>query len=114
MICNRCGQSFQAGSIDIYCVAEGEFAVQAFDCPLCGQAYQALTTDGKMRELIERRKAVRQAIRVARAKKFSEKTFRRYERELQKIKREQQAMLPKLKKMGDTILRKQEEMRGQQ
>ena len=57
---------------------------------------------------------MRQAIRVARAKKFSEKTFRRYERELQKIKREQQAMLPKLKKMGDTILRKQEEMRGQQ
>ena len=112
MICNRCGQSFQAGNI--YCVEEGELAVQAFDCPLCGQAYQVLTTDRKMRELIERRKAVRQAIRVARAKKFSEKTFRRYERELQKIKREQEVMLPKLKKMGDTILHKREEMRGQQ
>lgn len=114
MICNRCGQSFQAGSTDIYCVEAGELAVQAFDCPFCGQAYQVLTTDRKMRELIERRKAVRQAIRVARAKKFSEKTFRRYESKLQKIKREQQTMLPKLKKMGDTILHKREEMRGQQ
>lgn len=114
MICNRCGESFQFDRTDIYCVEEGDLAVEAFDCPLCGQAYQVLTTDGKMRELIERRKAVRQAIKIARVKKFSEKTFRRYERELQKIKREQQAMLPKLKKLGDAILRKQEEARGQQ
>lgn len=104
VICNRCGNQFSPVEADIYTVAEAGYIVQAFDCPSCGESYPILTTDAKMRSLIEKRKALQQAIKTAHIKKFSRKTIRQYERTLEKIKRKQVQMLPSLKKVGNRIL----------
>ena len=76
------------------------------------RSYHAFTSDPRMRELIEQRKAVHMKIKAAFAKKFREKTIREYEKELDRIKRQQKKLLPGLKAAGEKILRQAENTSG--
>jgi len=104
VVCNQCGAQFVVDDCCLVSVREGDYEVQYFSCPDCGARHQIFTSDSEMRKLIERRKVVQTQIRAAFAKKFREKTIRSYERELEKIKREQKKRMPRLKAAGEKIL----------
>ena len=102
--CTTCGQQF---TVDNYClrsIQDGDLEIQYFSCPACGAEYHVLTTDSKMRSLIERRKAVQLKIKAAHAKRFKERTFKKYLREYEQIKKEQVKIFPELKAQGEKIL----------
>lgn len=106
--CTKCGERFVLDDSCLGSIKEGDLEVTYFSCPACGERYHVLTSDSKMRELIERRKAVQEKILAAHAKKFQERTFKKYMREYDKIKREQEAMVPALKAAGEKILHRGE------
>ena len=85
-------------------IQEGDFVVQYLSCPICGKRYHVFTSDKEMRELVGRRKVVQAQIRMGHAKKFNRKTLRKYEQELERIKRKQEKMMPQLKAIGVKIL----------
>ena len=102
--CNKCGQEFTLDEHRFSSIREGDFVVQYFSCPACGERYHVFTSDKEMRELVGRRKAVQAQIRMGFAKKFNRKTLRKYEQELERIKRKQEKMMPTLKATGEKIL----------
>ncbi len=110
--CNKCGYSFVPEDACCGTIEEGDLLVQYFCCPNCRKKYHAFTSDPRMRELIEQRKAVHMKIKAAFAKKFREKTIREYEKELDRIKRQQKKLLPGLKAAGEKILRQAENTSG--
>ena len=63
-----------------------------------------MTAAEKMRSLVERRKAIQTKIKAAHAKRFKERTFKKYLREYEQIKKEQMEMFPVLKAQGEKIL----------
>ena len=81
--CNKCGQEFTLDEHRFGSIRDGDFVVQYFSCPACGAKYHILATNSTMRSLIERRKAVQMKIKAARAKRFKERTFKKYLREYQ-------------------------------
>ena len=93
--CNKCGQEFTIDEHRFGTIREGDFVVQYFSCPACGERYHVFTSDKEMRELVGRRKAVQAQIRMGHAKKFNRKTLRKYE---------QEKMMPALKATGEKIL----------
>lgn len=104
IICDKCGRTF---ALDISCfgtVQKDDLIVQYFSCPNCGTKYQYLTSDKKMRELMERRKAIQKQVFAGHAKRFRRETLRKYEREIEQIKQEQQQITPTLKAAGEKIL----------
>jgi len=103
-ICNKCGQEFAVDEHRFGTIKEGDFVVQYLSCPACGARYHVFTSDKEMRELVGRRKAVQEQIRMGHAKKFNRKTLRKYEQELERIKRNQEKMMPSLKAIGEKIL----------
>lgn len=103
--CNKCGERFVLDDTHLGVIKEGDLEVRFFRCPACGWRYNILTTDSKMRDLIDRRNAVQSKIRLAKAKKFKERTFRKYMQELDQIKKEQEKLMPELKAQGEKILR---------
>jgi len=103
-ICNKCGQEFAVDEHRFGTIKEGDFVVQYLSCPACGARYHVFTSDKEMRELVGRRKAVQAQIRMGHAKKFNRKTLRKYEQELERIKRKQEKMMPTLKATGEKIL----------
>ena len=103
-ICNECGQEFTIGEHHFGTIQEGNFVVQYLSCPICGKRYHVFTSDKEMRELVGRRKAVQEQIRMGHAKKFNRKTLRKYAQELERIKRKQETMMPTLKATGEKIL----------
>lgn len=110
--CNKCGQEFAVDVHRLSTVKEGDFVVQYLSCPGCGERYHVFTSDKEMRELVGRRKAVQQQIRMGHAKKFNRKTLRKYEQELDRIKRKQEKMWPALKATGEKILRGEDHHAG--
>ncbi len=102
--CNKCGQEFMLDRHRFGSIHEGDFVVQYFACPACGERYHVFTSDKEMRELVGRRKAVQAQIRMGHAKKFNRKTLRKYEQELERIKRKQEKRMPTLKATGEKIL----------
>lgn len=102
--CNKCGQEFMLDRHRFGSIHEGDFVVQYFACPACGERYHVFTSDKEMRELVGQRKAVQAQIRMGFAKKFNRKTLRKYEQELERIKRKQEKMMPTLKATGEKIL----------
>lgn len=102
--CNKCGQEFTLDEHRFGSIREGDFVVQYFSCPACGERYHVFTSDKEMRELVGRRKAVQEQIRMGHAKKFNRKTLRKYAQELERIKRKQETMMPTLKATGEKIL----------
>ena len=110
--CNQCGQQFTMDDSRLGSLRDGDLEVQYFSCPACGAKYHILTTNSTMRNLIERRKAVQLKIKTARAKRFEERTFKKYLREYEQIKKEQESMFPELKAQGEKILHKECESQG--
>ncbi len=102
--CNKCGQQFTVDDSRLGSLRDGDLEVQYFSCPACGAKYHILTTNSTMRDLIERRKAVQLKIKAAHAKRFKERTFKKYLREYEQIKKEQMEMFPVLKAQGEKIL----------
>lgn len=102
--CNQCGQQFTVDDSRLGSLRDGDLEVQYFSCPVCGSKYHILTTDSKMRDLIKRRKAVQMKIKAAHAKRFKERTFKKYLWEYEQIKKEQERMFLELKAKGRKIL----------
>lgn len=102
--CNKCGQQFTVDDSCLGSIRDGDLEIQYFSCPACGVKYHVLTTNGKMRELIEQRKVVQLKIRLASTKKFKERTFKKYLREYERFKEEQEKMRPELKAKGERFL----------
>ena len=102
--CNKCGQQFTVDDSRLGSILDGDLEVQFFSCPTCGTKYHILTTDSTMRDLIDRRKYIQLKIRLAIAKKLKKNTFKKYMKEYEQIKKEQEKMLPKLRAKGEKIL----------
>lgn len=102
--CNKCGQQFTVDDSRLGSILDGDLEVQFFSCPACGARYHILTTDSTMRDLIDRRKYIQLKIRLARAKKLKVSTFKKYMKEYEQIKKEQEKMLLKLRAKGEKIL----------
>ena len=85
-------------------IRDGDLEVQYFSCPVCGAKFHILTTNSVMRDLIERRKAVQLKIKMARIKRFKEHTFKKYLREYEQIKKDQEKIFHSLKAQGEKIL----------
>ena len=102
--CNKCGRQFTVDDSRLGSLRDGDSEVQYFSCPACGAKYHILTTNNTMRDLIERRKAVQLKIKAAHAKRLKERTFKKYLREYEQIKKEQMEMFPVLKAQGEKIL----------
>ena len=102
--CNKCGRQFAEADYCLRSIQDGDLEIQYFSCPACGTKYHILTTNSTMRSLIERRKAVQLKIKAAHAKRFKERTFKKYLREYEQIKKEQEKIFPELKAQGERIL----------
>ena len=102
--CNKCKAPFVLDDSCMGVLKKGDFVVQYFSCPACGERYHVFTSDKEMRELVGRRTAVQAQIRMGHAKKFNRKTLRKYAQELERIKRKQEKMMPMLKAVGEKIL----------
>lgn len=107
VMCDRCGNDFTVVESLCGTAEEGDFQVQYFSCPDCGARYQILTTDAAMRVLIDKRQAVQRKIRLAQAKGFREITMRSYIRERDQIIKDQEKILPELKRRGEEILHRE-------
>lgn len=102
--CNKCGSEFLLDESRFGVIKKDDLVVEYFSCPVCGEKYHVFTSNSEMRALVKKRKAVQLKIRAAFTKKFREKTLQKYEQELDQIKKEQQAILPRLKCAGEKIL----------
>lgn len=102
--CNECGAQFVIDDSRIASIKDGDLGVQYLTCPSCGAKYLVFVSDSKMRELVRQRKAVQAKIKAARAKRFKERTFKKYMKEYEKIKKEQEELFPELKAKGEKIL----------
>ena len=103
--CNECKEQFVMDDSRLASIKEGDLEVQYFSCPSCGARYLFFASDSKMRELVRQRKAVQLKIRAGHAKKFKERTLRKYMQEYEKIKKAQEKMLQELKARGEKLLR---------
>ncbi len=101
--CVKCQEDFV--SERVFSIWDGEVEVQYFRCSVCGARYQVITTDMEMRRLIQKRKALTEAVKAAKAKGFRGKAFRKYEARLEKVKAEQMKLVPALNKRGEEILK---------
>lgn len=110
--CNECGAQFVIDDSRIASIKEGDLEVQYISCPSCGAKYLSFATDSRMRELVRQRKAVQAKIKAAHAKRFKERTFKKYLREYEQIKKEQEKIFPELKAQGEKILHKECESQG--
>lgn len=104
IICYNCGHQFCRDRSLFRTIERGDLVIQYFTCPACGKRYHVFTSDTKMRNLIQRQMQVQTRIKAAFVGKFREKTIRGCERELDKIKREQDAIMPALRVAGEKIL----------
>lgn len=107
VMCDRCGNDFTVVESLCSTIEDGDLQVQYFSCPDCGARYQILTTDAAMRDLIDKRQAVQRKIRLAHVKGFRENIIRSYIKERDQVIKEQERLLPTLKKRGEEILRKE-------
>lgn len=106
--CDKCGAQFTIDDSRIGSVKKDDLEVQYLSCPSCGAKFLIFASDSKMRALVERRKAVWAKIKMARAKKFQEKTFKKYMREYSQIKEEQETMMPTLRAAGEKLLSRED------
>ena len=51
-LCNKCGREFTIDAHRFGSIREGDFVVQYFSCPACGERYHVFTSDKEMRELV--------------------------------------------------------------
>lgn len=104
-VCNKCGTEFIPDKSQFGEIKKDDLVVWYFSCPTCGEKYHVFTSNSEMRSLVEKRKAVQMKIRAAFTKKFQKKTIREYEQELDQIKKRQESIGPRLKRLGEDIIR---------
>lgn len=106
--CNSCHKNFGLDERSIKTVNDGDYEVQYFVCPHCHAKYQIITTDTKMRDIIQKRKQLRRKFQLVQKKHFRESTLRTMQKEDLSLKAECESMVENLKKIGEEILRKDE------
>ena len=102
--CDECGAQFIVDDSRIGSIKKDDLEVQYLSCPSCGAKFLIFVSDSKMRSLVERRKYIPAKIQVAHAKRFTERTFKKYMREYNRIKKEQEDMMPALRAAGENLL----------
>lgn len=102
--CDRCSKEFYLSPALVRKVEYGDLHVDYLFCPYCGAKYAAFVSDSKMRELVAARQRIRDKFKAGHQKKFREKTLRKYQEELDKIKAQQREILPELMKRGQELL----------
>ena len=102
--CDECGAQFIVDDSRIGSIKKDDLEVQYLSCPSCGAKFLIFVSDSKMRSLVERRKSIQAKIKVAHAKRFTERTFKKYMREYNQIKKEQEDMMPALRATGEELL----------
>lgn len=108
--CDRCGELFEVKEAVFGQIERDGLKVKYFSCPACGVKYHILTSNSKMESLIKKREIVETKIRLSFSKKLPEKTIRKYERELDEIRKQQVALSEELKVLGEEILRSEEKV----
>lgn len=104
LICDSCKTEFNVDDERLLKVTEGDIEVQYFECPECKRKYIVITTNEKMRELVEKRSLLTAQIRLARAKHFRTSTINGYLKKYQKLKEEQLRLSTELAPIGKKIL----------
>lgn len=102
IMCNACGNIFDVKKI--LAKKHGDYEVQYFVCPKCGQKYQIITTDSKLRDLIQRRKRIDRKFQLMRGKHFRKEAIQNLELELSEVKSTSERMAKDLKEVGERIL----------
>lgn len=110
--CVGCKQTVYVTLSDFRHVEDGDIHIDYLICPRCGKKYVCFASDVPMRELVTRRGAIREKLKVARAKKFREKTIESYIRENDRIKAEQKKMLPALMERANAVLADEDDNGG--
>lgn len=106
VLCTACRRKFAIKGAYYGVLREGEYEVTFFACPLCGEEYQIMTTDEKLREMQKRSAAARGKIKTAREKSFRAKEIRKYRDEAAGIAGAMKNRADELRPEGDRILRK--------
>lgn len=104
IICNKCGETFDLVPERYHTIVEDGLTVEYFDCPFCLARYHVFTADDAMMELVQKRKALAQKIRLAKVAKARRKTILGYYKELEKVKEEQLKMAKTLNARGAEIM----------
>lgn len=104
LICDSCKTEFNVDDEKLLKVTEGDIEVQYFECPECKRKYIVITTNEKMRDLVQKRSLLTAQIRLARAKRFRTSTINGYLKKYQKLKEEQLRLSTELAPIGQKIL----------
>lgn len=94
--CGSCKNIIYLSGMKTGEMEDGDLHITYIICPYCGKKYVTFASDGPMRELVARRRALAEKLKMARAAKFREKTIRGYIREIDRIKAKQEEMMPAL------------------
>lgn len=103
-VCNKCGETFDMAPERYHTIHEDGLTVEYFDCPFCLAKYHVFAADDAMMELVQKRKALAQKIRLAKVAKSRRKTILGYYKELEKVKKEQLKMSEALNARGAEIM----------
>lgn len=107
--CDKCGREIE---IILEDVTLEDMEIRYFTCSYCHGRYVVFAADAQMQDLVEQRKAVETQLRAAHTKRFTAKTIQGYIVKQGKIKAAQEAILPKLKRRAERLLREAEDAGG--
>ena len=104
VLCDNCGKRISVAGIHPEMMERGEYQVSYFSCVHCGQVFQITTTDERQRQLIQRRAATAQKIRLAYGRRFRQETVDRWHREYDKLGKSLNRRASWLRAAGEEIL----------
>ena len=102
--CNNCLDEFDLSPEDITIKHVEGLEIQFFLCPSCGARYVIYAADEEMEKLTSQSMELQKKIRLARERRFREKTIRGIELELAKVGVQQKKLEPKLKQRAELLL----------
>lgn len=85
--CDACKRPFSFGIVRNQIMQEGEFQINYFRCPLCGEKYHITTTDTAQREMLEELNRMIRRRMLGGKKKLKLKTLNRMLKEEKSKKR---------------------------
>jgi len=106
--CNNCLDEFDISPEDITIKRIEGLEIQFFLCPSCGARYVIYAADEEMEKLTSQNVELQKKIRLARERRFREKTIRGIEMELTKVRARQKKLEPTLKRNAEHLLRRDE------
>lgn len=102
--CNNCLDDIQLEPDSIQTTTIDDLDIQFFACPSCGKKYVVFAANKEMKKLVAAREQLQRKIRVARAKKFREKTIRKLIDEQSRQEREQKKLIIVLNACAEKLL----------